>query len=307
MKIAESYSIIIIPKDKAGIRRWMISRERIWGTLGLALGFAIFSFAVSMGLIHYHEESMATQELRARGRQYEKERSQVLARLSELEQVVSENELLASKLEAIIGIRKDKLSSAASKPDFQPAALEFSVSKNSGFVFDERTLKVYNLKTIDLTEEAKLTAQRLKDVYRFSADADYFWTAVPTASPVRGWVTSDFGVRRSPMTGGRQLHQGMDIASPYGSSVKASGDGVVTFAGRHGGLGNKVVVDHGYGLASVYGHNSEILVNEGQKVSRGQVIARVGSSGRSTGPHVHYEVLINGVPVDPRRFMVEQL
>lgn len=314
MKIAQSYSVIVIPKDKAGIKRWVVSRERIMGMICLSLGLVLFSLGVSLGLLHYHEESVATEELRLHGRQYEKERAQVMARLSELELVVSQNEQLAAKLEEIVGVKKDKIASlglSGKKEDlksvFQLAALNTSKAQNAAGVFDERTLKIYNLKTIDLTEEAKDTAKRLQNVYKFSADANYFWSTVPTATPVRGWVTSDFGMRRSPLTGARQLHQGMDIASPFGSVVKASGDGVVTFAGHRGGLGNEVVVDHGYGLTSVYGHNSALLVQQGERVTRGQTIARVGSSGRSTGPHLHYEVLVNGVPVNPRRFILERL
>ena len=76
---------------------------------------------------------------------------------------------------------------------------------------------------------------------------------------------------------------------------------------KAGGLGKKLVIDHGYGLATVYGHTSEILVKEGDRISRGQAIARIGTTGRSTGPHLHYEVLVNGIPVDPKRFMLEQL
>jgi murein DD-endopeptidase MepM/ murein hydrolase activator NlpD len=99
----------------------------------------------------------------------------------------------------------------------------------------------------------------------------------------------------------------MDIASPYGAPVVATGDGVVTFSGRHGGLGNKIIVDHGYGLATVYGHNSKIVVKEGDRVQRGTIIAYIGSTGRSTGPHLHYEVLVSGIPVDPLRYILEQL
>lgn len=319
MKIADSYSVIVIPKDKARIQRWVVSRERILGVLGIAVVFIAFSAAVTAGLVHYRGEYVATEDLRLRGRQYEKERAHVLAKLDELESVVSQNEEWVSRLEAVVGLHPDKgfqigaLSSAPSLGKNLPSAFHLaalapsSAAKNSADIFDEKSLKVFNLKAIDLTAEAEEIGERMEKVYHFSPDAEYFWSSVPTAAPVAGWVTSDFGLRRSPMSGARQLHQGMDIASPYGSAVKASGDGVVTFVGRRGGLGNEVVVDHGYGVATVYGHNSQLIVKAGEKVSRGQIIARVGSSGRSTGPHLHYEVLVHGVPVDPHRFMLEQL
>lgn len=309
MKIADSYSVIIIPRDRAGVKRWVVSKQRVLGTLGLVLGFILFTSVVCVGLVHYRHEYFATNELRTKGEQYQKERVRVLARLNELESVVNQNEQFASKLETIVGLNQGKQAQAEGhrKSPFQLAAIDPSTLPGENAIFDETALKTFNLKTIDLTEEAKEVGQRLKEVYKANPDASYFWTSIPTVWPLRGWVTSDFGWRRSPISGGRQLHEGMDIASPYGTPVFASGDGVVTFAGRHGGLGNNIIVDHGYGLATVYGHNSQILVKEGDQVKRGTVIARVGSTGRSTGPHLHYEVLVNGIPVDPSQFILEQL
>ncbi|MBI4125303.1 MAG: M23 family metallopeptidase, partial [Deltaproteobacteria bacterium] len=256
-----------------------------------------------------------TQDLRERGQRYEKERVQVLDHIGELESLVNQNEQLVARLETMVGVHSLEGvqvgigGEAGRRPSvFQLASLDKAAAqKTEADLFDETELRAYNLRTIDLTEEAKDVQQRLKDVYHFNGEAEYFWSSLPTVVPVRGWVTSDFGLRRSPLTGRRQLHEGMDVASPYGAPVVATGDGVVTFSGRGGGLGQKIVIDHGYGLATVYGHNSGLMVKEGDRVRRGQIIASVGSSGRSTGPHLHYEVLVGGVPVDPKRFMLEQL
>lgn len=317
IKFADSYSVIVIPKDRARVRRWIVSRQRLVGTLLMSLGCLVFTFSVSVGLIHYRHQYLATEDLRQRGHQYEKERVRVLARLNELEDVVNQNEKLAGKLETIVGINTTGKaiqvgmggdSRELPSKSFKLASLDTSaMQRNSADLFDETTLKTFDLKTIDLSEEAKEVGGRLKEVYRFNPDAAYFWTSIPTVWPLRGWVTSEFGLRRSPLSGGRQLHEGIDIAGPYGTVVMATGDGVVTFAGHQGGLGNKVIIDHGYGLATVYGHNSQILVKEGDRVTRGTVIAKVGSTGRSTGPHCHYEILVNGVPVDPTKYILEQL
>lgn len=309
MRIAESYSVIVIPKDRAKVRRWIVSRDRIVGTLVFLLGLGLFTTALGVGFLHYQRAYVATAELRERGKQYEKERLQVLSHLNELESQVEQNEQLVSRLETVVGIPSLAGISVGVGGETRLAALDTSLGKAVGEaeLFDETALRAYNLRSIDLIEESKEVGARLKDVYQFSGDAEYFWTSVPTIAPTRGWVTSDFGLRRSPLTGRRQLHEGVDIASSYGSAVIVTGDGVVTFAGRYGGLGQKIVVDHGYGLTSVYGHNSQLLVAQGDRVARGQVIARVGSSGRSTGPHLHYEILVNGIPIDPRRFMLEQL
>jgi murein DD-endopeptidase MepM/ murein hydrolase activator NlpD len=129
----------------------------------------------------------------------------------------------------------------------------------------------------------------------------------PTLWPVRAEISSGFGSRRCPFGSGQwQHHTGIDIQSPRGTSIRAAGGGVVTFAGwASGGFGNKVIIDHGFGMRTLYAHNSANLVVEGQRVERGQIIARVGATGSTTGNHLHYEVHQNGRPVNPRTFLLE--
>src|SRR6266480_87401 len=117
--------------------------------------------------------------------------------------------------------------------------------------------------------------------------------------PVNGPITSPFGYRTDPVLGGNRLHAGVDIGASSGTPIKAAGDGVVVMAGWNGGYGNFTLIDHGGGLATGYGHQSSIGVRVGQHVSTGEVIGQVGSTGASTGPHLHWEVRVNGTPVDP--------
>jgi len=127
---------------------------------------------------------------------------------------------------------------------------------------------------------------------------------IPSIWPVAGVLESGLGGRRNPFSGrGFEYHEGQDIDAAYGSPVQASASGKVTIAGRQRGYGNVVYVDHGAGLSTRYGHLSQINVAVGQTVSRGQTIGLVGSTGRSTGPHLHYEVRINNQPVDPKRYL----
>ena len=126
---------------------------------------------------------------------------------------------------------------------------------------------------------------------------------VPTLWPVRGLVTSPFGARTSPYGEGREMHPGIDISASYGSPVTAAGNGAVIFAGRDPGYGGLVIVDHGGRLDTLYGHLSALYVREGQSVRCGQAIGAVGATGRATGAHLHYEVRVNGAPVDPRRYL----
>jgi murein DD-endopeptidase MepM/ murein hydrolase activator NlpD len=119
--------------------------------------------------------------------------------------------------------------------------------------------------------------------------------------PARGRFTSPFGLRRHPIFGIRRMHTGVDIGAPRGAPVQAAADGRVIYTGWFGGYGKIVVIDHGGGISTLYAHLSQILTREGRTVRKGQLIARVGSTGYSTGPHLHFEVRINGRPIDPTR------
>ena len=129
--------------------------------------------------------------------------------------------------------------------------------------------------------------------------------ATPTILPVKGWLSTPFGYRTSPFTGAREFHEGIDVAAGSGTPIRATAAGTVRFAGGLGTYGNVVVVDHGYGFTTLYAHNSANRVRSWQHVDRGEVIAYVGSTGRTTGPHVHYEVHVQGVPADPLRYAID--
>jgi murein DD-endopeptidase MepM/ murein hydrolase activator NlpD len=132
-----------------------------------------------------------------------------------------------------------------------------------------------------------------------AADSEF----TPSLWPVVGTLTAGFGERLDPFSGEGAFHTGVDISSQYGTAVRATADGVVTGAEEHVGYGRLVVLDHGFGVTTFYGHLSAFNVTPGQRVNRGDVIGYVGVSGRSTGPHVHYEVRINGAPVNPMRYL----
>ncbi len=122
---------------------------------------------------------------------------------------------------------------------------------------------------------------------------------VTFAWPVRGPITSPFGMRTDPVTGRYQLHSGIDIGAGYGVPIQASADGIVLYAAWYGGYGNAIIIDHGSGLSTLYAHCSAMYVTEHQYIQRGQVIGAVGATGWATGPHLHFEIRVNGVPVDP--------
>jgi len=122
--------------------------------------------------------------------------------------------------------------------------------------------------------------------------------------PIKGRITCNFGFRRHPIWGGRSLHTGVDIAAPYGKPIACADSGEVIYSGWWDGYGKAVVIDHGRGYTTIYGHMSRIYTEEGQKVEKGQAIGLVGSTGFSTGPHLHFEIRYNGKPIDPLPYLI---
>jgi murein DD-endopeptidase MepM/ murein hydrolase activator NlpD len=151
----------------------------------------------------------------------------------------------------------------------------------------------------DIQANAKAREESLKKLRGELAERNARLAATPSIFPSSGVITSRFGWR----WGGSDWHPGIDVAADYGTEIYSTADGVVTFSDWNGGYGRQIVVDHGYGYVTSYAHNSDNLAKVGQKVKKGDVIAYMGSTGFSTGPHVHYEVKVNGTVVNPASFL----
>lgn len=156
-----------------------------------------------------------------------------------------------------------------------------------------------------LTNEFESAERELDDLYKFFEERKEILRSTPAKWPCYGWITSTFGYRYDPFTGERTFHKGLDIATSIGTPVVAPADGRVVSTGFHSRMGNEIVIDHGLGIVSSYGHLNDIKVKVGDRVERGQIIGTVGNTGRSTGPHLHYEVLVNGINVNPMKYIIE--
>ncbi len=227
--------------------------------------------------------------------------------LTKAEQVLSE-----------IGLRDDNLYRSVFDLEPIPSSVreagfggsdEYSAelySRNSEFVYSTAQ------KLDQLSTKARIQSVSLSTLYRKAKEQRELLRRKPSIQPIspadRFWLTSTFGYRWDPFTKARRMHQGIDLAGEVGLQIYASGDGVVVAAEyNHHGYGNEVVIDHGFGYESIYAHLDEILVKKGQNVKRGELIGKLGSTGRSTGPHLHYEIRKNSQPVNPMYFFYEDL
>jgi murein DD-endopeptidase MepM/ murein hydrolase activator NlpD len=187
-----------------------------------------------------------------------------------------------------------------------PSNLPFGEAENPEDVKLRKDYETLDFEITTINQDSMLVEQILQDQYELLADQKAFLAALPVRKPSIGYFTSGFGIRKSPYGDGRpKMHEGLDIANYPGTTVKAPADGTVTFVGTKSGYGQTLVIDHGYGLETWYAHNRRIAVSKGQTVRRGDMIASMGSNGRSTGPHLHYEVRVHGIPVDPLSYILE--
>jgi len=163
----------------------------------------------------------------------------------------------------------------------------------------------FDYKYIQIKEVVSEIEKNVHALDQHLLDKESFLNSTPTLLPAQGWITSYFGQRISPYLGKLKMHEGLDVGAPYGTPVMAPADGVVTFSGEKSGFGKFVQIDHGYGMETIYAHNQALKVRLGDKVKRGDLIAAVGNTGHSTGPHLHYEVRVNGIAVDPLYFILD--
>jgi murein DD-endopeptidase MepM/ murein hydrolase activator NlpD len=216
---------------------------------------------------------------------------------SRLEQMVQERDIqvaslssLANEVSALYGLKLGAILVASGPKNFQEAQMSSSLDQ------------LYTLKKLALSGAA--TAGIALGLSRNVTAGDWLRAnAVPNLWPVEGQVTGSFGERIDPFNGEGAFHSGMDISASFGTPVVAPADGRVTFAAFLGGYGRAVAIDHGHGISTRYGHLANFAVVAGQYIHRGDPIGYVGASGRSTGPHLHYEVRINETPVNPHKYM----
>ncbi len=294
-------TILIIPHDSSGIRQLKIPARLI----RFFTAFLVV-FILGISFIVYDYGNMRLQvttlnDLKKENTAQKIELQNFSAKIKDLESQVARLKLFDKKLRIIANLEKPGQSDdvlgmgGASLDEVDPLSLD---SKREQLVHKMR-LNLEQLKT-EVEEQEKSFAE----LHGYLLKQSSLLASTPSIWPTRGWVTSRYGKRISPFTGLPQMHRGIDIANRVGTPIIAPGDGVVIKVSRDRYLGKMLIIDHGYGIRTTYGHLSEIFVKVGQKVKRGDKIAAMGNTGRSTGPHLHYEVAVNGVSVNPTRYIL---
>jgi len=289
--LRKRFYIFFVARDEAGqLRKISIPVQYLYillvgaAIVGLSLTGIVSSYARMLRKVSHYN-------------QLRDEEAQLKDRYSHLEQQAKERDIqvaslgsLASEVSALYGLKSDPTMVVAANDHIQKAQVDSSLNQ------------LYALRTTALTGAASVGISM--GLTKNSTTSDWMRAnAAPNLWPVEGQITGSFGERIDPFNGEGAFHSGVDISAEVGSPVIAPADGVVTYADFLGGYGRAVMVDHGHGISTRYGHLAAFAVAAGQQIHRGDTIGYVGLSGRSTGPHLHYEVRINDTPVNPYKYL----
>jgi murein DD-endopeptidase MepM/ murein hydrolase activator NlpD len=313
---ANRYSVIIVSGGAASTNKeFSVSSKVVRNSIMAFMVLMLFSGYI---IFDYLNTSLNKEKLR----RLDKENSEKAVALDQLINTLVEKEdkldqiaVFKDKILVVIGLNSLESMKGPGSGGYSPGGESLtgvpgaaavpakeSVTKDKGYqITSKNVLK----KTEEILTKANDIDKDLKFVENAVVQQKARLEATPYTWPTKGYLTSAFGWRTHPLTGSRQFHQGLDIASQYGNKVMATGSGVVLEAGHWDYLGNLVVIDHGFGFTTRYGHLASIIVKPGDRVKRYQVIGYVGNSGRSSAPHLHYEVRYYDKPLNPMNFIID--
>jgi murein DD-endopeptidase MepM/ murein hydrolase activator NlpD len=285
-------TIIIVPHSKAkfiklsfGTRSLVLAAAGLVTLLALAVVAIVYSGTAVGRSAEVDRLERENGQLARVNQELEETVAEVQSRLDEFEQ-------RTARLALAAGMETGALEAA------DPEEAEDRVGRGGPYSRVPEAPEQLALQEAWIADSLDRVEERLDDQLRRYA-------STPSVAPAMGILTDGFGRRRDPFTGRTAFHQGLDISARRGTPVAAPADGVVVFAGREGGFGRVVRLAHGFGYTTVYGHLDKILVTPGDEVRRGDTIGQIGSSGRSTGPHLHYEVHVDGKPVNPLYYILD--
>jgi murein DD-endopeptidase MepM/ murein hydrolase activator NlpD len=265
-KLLTPVTIMFIPHNSRGSLRFNIP------TLGLGLVAVLCLMGLGF-MYNIVGDALNYEPTRAKLEDYQQ-------KFAEIESTVSSLKMADNQFRQLFGL------------ETKEEVLETMNPSDTGDL-DMKVIREQINRTMDTVAELREYLSQERDLYM----------ATPLGWPVKGWLTSGYGSRMHPIKKTRAFHSGLDIAARPGTPIRASADGIVIFSGRSGGNGNLVAIAHGFGYSTYYAHNKKNAVKVGDVVKRGDIIAYVGSTGSSTGPHVHYEVWKNGKDTNPKPYL----
>ncbi len=300
--LRKKITIVFLPDASNRVRQLKIPQSLLLGSLLIIL---LFALVLTWGLMDYRFIKAKVPRLAQLEDENALQKTQLAALTDKIARIngklIELNEF-DQKLKIMVNLETDEESSqflgiGGSDPSLLDP--DYTIEKAH-----EKLVTLMHESLDNLDTEISIQMNEKEELYKYLENQKSMLACTPSIWPTRGWLSSGFGNRISPFTDEIEFHKGIDISTRMNTPIVAPADGLVAATGKDYAIGNWVTISHGYGLKTRYGHLAKILVKKGEYVKRGQEIGLVGTSGRTTGPHLHYEVYFNGVPVNPRRYIL---
>jgi len=298
----EHFNILVFGHKTSKTRHLRIQKKTV------KISFYLFAFALlssTFFFCDYIQVKKKVYELNRLRQETQNQRSQIQffsARIEDLEKQLSKLKDFDKKIRIIANLERGQdavPSMGMGGPSPSDIRDKLKREKDSDGLVQQMKGDIERLQT-----EAMSREESLSELERLLQVKKEMLTHTPSIWPVMGWVTSGFGFRTNPFTGLTQMHEALDISNRVGTPVLAPANGIISDVGNDNAVGKMVVIFHGFGMTSRYGHLNKVFVKIGQNVKRGDKIAEIGMSGKTTGPHLHYEVRLNGISVNPARYIL---
>ena len=295
----KSFSLIVVPHSTGRFKAIALSEKKVkmltWNAALLFITLIVF-------IIDYSKMNLTRQKYRKLFEENISQRGTIVkykVSINRLERAIHDFENYSKKINVMAGLRSPRVLKAVGVGGGDRSIGQEVSSSNYlqdvGLIHAER-----------ISRKAEGIGKNLNTIISFFEQRTKKLASIPTIWPAKGWLTSAFGKRTDPFTGRNAFHRGIDIAASFGNPIRATADGFVSHVKREKIGGNVVIISHGGGYTTVYCHLSKFKVKPGQKVKRGDVIGLIGQTGKSLGPHLHYEVRVNGTPVNPYYHILEE-
>ena len=310
--MSKRYTVMVVPDRSSRVRRMRVSKRTLWGVVCFLLALAGAIFASALHYFSIVDQVRENSHLRRQNLELRNKLVNLHNKVASIQSILDRVQRFDTKLRAITQLSDPK----------RHLALGPYASNTSGEgVFDSDgavdplvqaigenphlAVRLIGDRLDEVASEVEKREGSIRELETYLRGQKARLASTPSIWPARGWVTSGFGTRHDPYTGKRVMHRGLDIANQPGMPVVAPARGVVVFNGTSGGFGKVIVLDHGYGVRTRFGHLEESKVHIGDHVDRGDIIGNIGNTGRSTGPHLHFEVEVNGICENPRNYILD--
>ena len=299
------FTLLVIPEKTSQVRRFILPGWMARMGLGVAAFLLVLTAIMIFDYWYVMNQIAEFREIKTENRRLQAQVQGFKSKLNDIENTMERVKTFSTRLKVITNIQSPSELLQSLNKKLPDAATNIGIANVTQDLQRDPDVMQSEEKISLLNQDSLYLEQVLQDQYELLVDKKAFLAALPTRKPAAGYYTSGFGIRGAPLGGRVKMHEGLDIANEIGTSIYAPAEGTVVYADVKPGYGKTIIIDHGYGLETWYAHTSKMTVRSGQKISRGQLIAQIGNTGRSTGPHLHYEVRFHGTPVDPLTYILE--